>query len=137
MVCIVCKTELSGQKKMYCCNACKQKHHYDRIKSQTNSYHSQTLRSLKRKQILLEMRGGGCEKCGYNKNLAALEFHHKNPKDKISKLDSRILSNRTWKFILVEFEKCEVLCSNCHKEIHNPELTFHNIQFILHGAAIE
>lgn len=27
-------------------------------------------------------RGGKCEHCGYNKNLAVLEFHHKNPEEK-------------------------------------------------------
>ena len=27
-------------------------------------------------------RGGKCERCGYNANLSALEFHHKNPEEK-------------------------------------------------------
>lgn len=137
MECIVCKTKLAGQKKMYCSNACKQRHHYDRVKLQTNTYHSQTIRALQRKVNLIELRGGACEKCGYSKNLAALEFHHKEPTQKESKLDARVLSNRTWGFILKEFEKCELLCSNCHKEVHNPELTVHNIQSLLHGASIK
>jgi hypothetical protein len=137
MECIVCKSKLSGQKKMYCSNACKQKHHYDKIKFQTNTYHSQTIRSLKRKIELIKMRGNGCQICGYNKNIAALEFHHRDSNQKESRLDARILSNRTWAFILTEFEKCDLLCSNCHKEIHNPELTIHNIQIILQGAAVE
>jgi hypothetical protein len=56
---------------------------------------------------------------------------------KESKLDARVLSNRTWEFIFDEFQKCDLLCSNCHKETHNPELTISNVQSILHGAAIE
>jgi hypothetical protein len=137
MKCTVCNKNLSGQKKMYCSNACKQKHHYDRIKLQTNTYHSQTLRSLKRKLILIEIRGGGCQICGYSKNISALEFHHRDSLMKESKLDARVLSNRTWEFIFDEFQKCDLLCSNCHKETHNPELTISNVQSILHGAAIE
>jgi hypothetical protein len=27
-------------------------------------------------------RGGKCERCGYDVNLSALEFHHKNPEEK-------------------------------------------------------
>jgi hypothetical protein len=27
-------------------------------------------------------RGGKCEHCGYKANLAALEFHHRNPEEK-------------------------------------------------------
>jgi hypothetical protein len=137
MQCTVCKKMLSGQKKMYCSNTCKQKHHYDRIKLQTNTYHSQTLRALKRKLMLIEMRGGKCQICGYSKNISALEFHHRNSIQKESKLDARVLSNRTLAFILEEFKKCDLLCSNCHKETHNPELTIHNVQRILHGASIE
>lgn len=26
--------------------------------------------------------GGKCQECGYNKNIAALEFHHINPDEK-------------------------------------------------------
>jgi hypothetical protein len=52
MACIVCNSELTGQKKMYCSNACKQKHHYDRIKEQTNTYHSQTIRSFQKKDAI-------------------------------------------------------------------------------------
>tara|TARA_R110000772_G_scaffold43995_5_gene101260 strand:- start:2529 stop:2945 length:417 start_codon:yes stop_codon:yes gene_type:complete len=125
--CIICDNKLSGQKKKYCSNKCKQKGHYDRVKEQTNTYHSQTLRSLERKIKLIEMKGGGCNQCGYNKNLSSLEFHHINPDEKESKLDSRILSNRSWKYILEEAKKCELLCSNCHREHHNPELKMDNV----------
>jgi len=29
--------------------------------------------------------------------------------------------NRAWDAILAESDKCDLLCSNCQKEIHNPE----------------
>lgn len=47
-----------------------------------NNYQQQKLRGLKRKYEIVQMRGGKCERCGYNKNLAALDFHHRNPDTK-------------------------------------------------------
>ena len=133
--CVVCENPIAGQQQKYCSNTCKQKDHYYRVKAQTNTYHSQTVRSLKRKLKLIELRGGGCQKCGYRTNLAALHFHHSDPNTKRMKLDMRVLSNRNWEAIVAEAGKCELLCSNCHAEAHHPELTLHEIQQQLSGAS--
>lgn len=134
-LCIICQTPLYGQKQKFCSNACKQKDHYYRVKNQTNTYFSQTLRSLKRKLQLIELLGGQCSKCGYADNIAALHFHHHSTEPKEFKLDLRILSNKRWNVILKEASKCTLLCSNCHAEIHNPELFIHNVQKILRNAS--
>jgi hypothetical protein len=70
---------------------------------------------------LIKLLGMRCEVCGYNKNYAALEFHHVKPSDKLFQLDLRSLSNRKWEAVLDEVKKCRLLCSNCHAEEHNPE----------------
>ena len=132
--CVVCEVLLNGQKQKYCSNKCKQKDHYYRIKHQTNTYHSQTIRALKRKLDLIESKGGCCSDCGYNKNVSALHFHHRDATQKQFKLGLRILSNRSWQAIKKEAEKCELLCANCHAEKHNPELSLKNVQKIIHGA---
>jgi hypothetical protein len=129
--CVICETNLSGQKTMYCGNTCKQKHHYYRIKEQTNTYHSQTIRSLRRKIELIDLKGGKCEVCGYNKNLAALQFHHLDPTKKVMKLDMRTLGNTNMDKIMLELDKCVLLCANCHSEEHNKEYTRDNIENIL------
>lgn len=134
-VCVVCGTVISGQKVKYCSNACKQKDHYYRVKFQTNTYYSQTLRSLKRKLQLVHLFGGKCELCGYNKNISALHFHHVDATTKLFKLDVRTLSNKRWDAIVQEIQKCKLLCSNCHAEMHNPELELYNVQRIISGAA--
>lgn len=136
-LCVVCQKPISGQKQKYCGNTCKQKDHYHRVKAQTNTYHSQTIRSLDRKIKLIQSFGGKCNRCGYSANIAALHFHHTNSYQKLFKLDARILSNRKWSSIIEEASKCELLCSNCHAEEHNPELTFHNVQRIVAGASRE
>jgi len=93
-----------------------------------NTYEYQKLRGLKRKLFLVDQRGGCCEKCGYNKNLAAFEFHHKDPGAKESQLDMRKLSNSTMEWIESEFEKCLVVCANCHREVHNEDLLVKDVR---------
>ena len=61
--------------------------------------------------------------CGYNKNTAALCFHHKDPTQKEMMLDLRSLSNNKLDKILAEAAKCQLLCNNCHAELHHPELS--------------
>jgi hypothetical protein len=111
--CIVCGAELRGRQTKYCSIRCKNK--------ALQSYPAQQQRGLDRKLQLVRTRGGCCSRCGYNKNLAALIFHHKGS-DKAFKLDMRSLSNRTWNAVLAEAEKCVLLCRNCHAELHNPKL---------------
>ncbi len=134
LYCVVCEEPLNGQKRKFCSNNCKQKNHYHTVKAQTNTYHSQTMRFLKRKIELIEMLGGSCAECGYNDNLSALHFHHKEAHKKEFKLGARTLSNRSWEAILKEVKKCELLCANCHSEEHNPELNLENVKRIIHGA---
>lgn len=62
-----------------------------------------------------------CEVCGYDKNTAALCFHHLDPSEK----DFEITNAKTASLakLKIEIEKCVVLCSNCHMEEHYPHLT--------------
>jgi hypothetical protein len=54
----------------------------------------------------------GCLKCNYAQHHAALQFHHRNPDEKIFALAK--CENFSWEMLLDEIEKCDVLCSNCH-----------------------
>ena len=80
---------------------------------------------LKRKEIshklLKELKINGCAICGYDKNYAALEFHHVNPEDKKYCVAFRLMDYPD-KTILKELNKCVLLCANCHREIHNKEV---------------
>ena len=126
--CVVCENELNGNKSKYCSNKCKSKaHYYDRKNS--NTYHSQTLRGLSRKIEFINLKGGSCIKCGYNKNISVLEFNHLCCK--LFPLDLRNLSNRNKKDLLDELDKCELLCANCHREYHNPELNIEKVTNLL------
>ena len=65
-----------------------------------NDYVKQKERALSRKLELIKLKGGKCERCGYDKNIAALEFHHLDPSTKSFQLDSRHLSNTTRENVL-------------------------------------
>lgn len=131
LFCVVCGKELSGLQRKFCCNACKQKDNYDKKKDlNSNTLFNEDSRGLIRKLQLIDSKGGKCEYCGYNKNIAALDFHHLNPDEKEFSLDKRTLGNKSMEKILKEANKCKLLCSNCHREEHNPEASLNNmIQF--------
>jgi hypothetical protein len=70
------------------------------------------------KQACVDYKGGKCERCGYNKFLGALEFHHMDESKKeftIAKAKSKEITDK----IRNELDKCMLLCANCHREIHN------------------
>lgn len=69
------------------------------------------------KKWALEYKGSKCEICGYNKCSEALDFHHKNPKEKDFSLSDRNLI-LDWQEIKKELDKCSLICANCHREIH-------------------
>lgn len=76
------------------------------------------LRQRKFKAKCIEYKGGKCEICGYNKFQGALEFHHRDPTQK----DFQLSKAKSWTFserVENELDKCQILCSNCHKELHN------------------
>ena len=72
------------------------------------------------KQKLVDYKGGKCIKCGYNKYIGNLSFHHLDP----SKKDFTI-TGKSFAFdkIKLEVDKCELLCHNCHGEVHAGLLT--------------
>lgn len=69
------------------------------------------------KELAVEYKGGKCCICGYNKYQGALEFHHLDPLEKDFGIASKGYT-RSWESIKAELNKCILVCSNCHKEIH-------------------
>jgi len=60
----------------------------------------------------------GCTLCGYNKCAHALEFHHRNPEEKEFYISASNVRRRGWIEAIDEMNKCTLLCSNCHREVH-------------------
>lgn len=81
------------------------------------SNESARLRQRETKRKAIAYKGGCCEKCGYNRCSAALEFHHTDPALKDPSWDT--MKTRTFEAIREEIDKCILLCSNCHREEHH------------------
>lgn len=69
------------------------------------------------KQRAVEYMGGKCIECGYDRCIWALEFHHKNPLEKDFAISQYL--NLKWESVKAELDKCIMVCSNCHKELHH------------------
>jgi transposase len=68
------------------------------------------------KLLLVAEAGGACRLCGYDRNPAALHFHHLDPAAKafaLSRDGAYVALDRA----RVEARKCALLCANCHAEV--------------------
>lgn len=95
-VCKICKKKVEGKRKQ--CGYCDVK-----------------IRRARIKLAGIQLLGGKCLMCGYNKNLWVLEFHHK---DDNKSFDVSRMQNLSWHKMKEEILKCELLCANCHRGIH-------------------
>ena len=109
-----------GYAKRLCekCGETNQNRFYEKRSGRCKNCHNKEqiarFRSYKKKAV--EYKGGKCEICGYCKCQASLDFHHLDPKQK----DPKWGLMRNWRFdkIKEELNKCVLVCSNCHGEIH-------------------
>lgn len=129
MNCINCGKELTGNQKKFCSRKCK--YEYYKKENEGISYNSayskrKDAHGVYLKYKLIKYKGGKCECCGYDKNIAALQFHHLDPTTKKFTLDSRTIERKSDEEILQELSKCKLLCANCHAELHNPEMAKEN-----------
>ena len=73
-------------------------------------------RRRKVKQLLVQDAGGACKLCGYDRCIAALEFHHLVPAEKRFSLSHRGVT-RSLAAARAEAARCVLLCANCHAEV--------------------
>lgn len=92
--------------KTYCNSSCRSK------KVSANKRHSNRSKIIAMKKTL------SCGKCGEN-HPACLDFHHRDPKTKLFTISHATRHHiYSWETILVEIDKCDVICSNCHRKEH-------------------
>lgn len=75
-----------------------------------------TERGQKRKLEAIAYKGGKCMICKYDKHQNSLDFHHTDPSTKESTFSK--LRWKKWSTYKEELDKCILVCSNCHGEIH-------------------
>lgn len=68
------------------------------------------------KQRCVDYLGGRCVRCGYERCIKALTFHHRDPATKRFTVSQML--DASWAVLSVELDKCDLLCFNCHMEEH-------------------
>lgn len=104
------------------CKICKKeeaKKHYLKHKRKIldKNKEKNQLRFKKFKEYIYNLKLKGCSKCKEN-NPCCLEFHHKDPNQKEFDISTAICHRlKGIKTILIEINKCIILCINCHRKI--------------------
>jgi hypothetical protein len=65
----------------------------------------------------IDYKGGECCRCG-EKSIYALVFHHRCPDAKEYQIEGMLKAQKRWSDIELELDKCDLVCENCHREIH-------------------
>ena len=104
----------------YSCRSCSiegTEHFYSSVKYYCKKCFNESSYQATKDKIAeyMETRGGAkCQRCGYDRYVGALEFHHRDPALKDPNW------SRSWSMprLKEELDKCDILCSNCHREVH-------------------
>ncbi len=75
---------------------------------------------IRKKAFAVDMMGGKCQICGYDKCINALEFHHINDDKEYD--PAYIVRRWSWERVKPELEKCIMVCANCHRELHHLDI---------------
>jgi hypothetical protein len=100
------------------CKGCKKEYnaaYYIRTKDRHNP--ARTVRRRENRQKLLHLlieylQAHPCVVCG-ERNIVVLDFDHQ--RDKSVEINQMIEAGTRWDLILLEIEKCEVVCANDHR----------------------
>jgi len=110
---------LARKSQIRVCTVCEKSYSYPSGNTKThcnNCYNK--MKRAKMKTRALELLGGCCVNCGYNRSNRALHFHHTS-EDKESGISTMFMRGRPWRLIEQELMKCVILCANCHSEFHD------------------
>ena len=95
---------------IYHCNPDYRKRHVANHKLRRHSIKSQAI----------EYKGGLCEICGYGLCKEALDFHHKDPKQKDPNIKGALTrQSLSLEVLKPELDKCILVCCRCHRELHD------------------
>ena len=110
------------------CNNCHTTVHYNHNQLNKNQS-NQTIKSKKVRRMLIDLKGGSCKICNLQSNINDVyAFHHIDPTTKVFNIDARVCNGYKYERLLEEVSKCDLLCHNCHSELHNPEHSLNLIQ---------
>ena len=66
------------------------------------------------RKVLDEIKDAPCMDCGVKYPPFVMDFDHRDPTQKVDGL-ARLVRSGSMRKMLAEVEKCDVVCSNCHR----------------------
>ena len=87
-------------------------------RNRANSIHTVKKYSVDLVQWFREYkRTCSCTICGESRP-ACLTFHHRDPSEKLREVSILVTRHNKKERVLAEIAKCDVLCANCHADLH-------------------
>lgn len=129
--CLVCeraqkKASRDKWRSLGLCTACggarvdQTKAQCERCRDRVNATKAYTARINKKKAI--DYKRGRCQRCGYTSDfLSVFDFHHSDPSVKEVGIGVLVQRHRRFETLKPELDKCELVCANCHRIIHETE----------------
>jgi hypothetical protein len=133
------KQKLKGKYyyKPYCC-ACQSSRHklkHPEVRKSIVDRGKQKYRAnqmLMKYELMKSINQTCCKVCNYT-DIRALTFHHRIEKDKLFAISYGFTHSYSFKTLLKEAKKCDVLCQNCHSIVNTkvivpesvPQMEFH------------
>ncbi len=107
------RTEI--EKCVVLCANCHRRQHAD-PDGKSHDAHPVVAWRRRTKRRAMALLGGACVTCGFDAVPAALEFHHRRSGEKEFAISDG--TPRAWRRVVTELAKCDLLCANCHREVH-------------------
>lgn len=112
------------RRKPWCCTNCGETDAAKAVRNRRSWYsHCRTchnenerVRVRGNRAKVIAFLGGCCSRCGYNRCQAAFHLHHRDPSQKAPDFKTR--RYRVFDKVKAELLKCDLICANCHAEIH-------------------
>jgi hypothetical protein len=87
---------------------------------------NQKVRTANRNKLHEYLSAQQCSGCGI-RDLATLEFDHRDPALKLSDVSNMVQKGLSWATILSEIDKCDVVCANCHRRRTARQFDWHKV----------
>lgn len=98
------------------CKECRKRIHKQHYEENREAYLEQALRRKRENKAKIDrLRDVPCAECGKRYPVVCMDFDHKDPSTKSGEIADMLGRGCSFKTILEEIEKCEVVCSNCHR----------------------
>lgn len=79
--------------------------------------HYKSEQRKQRWEFIIQMKGGCCQRCGISYHYSVYDLHHREPDKKDFSVGS-LIGSVSFERLLEEADKCDLLCSNCHRLTH-------------------